>query len=100
MRKLAVLGIRLETAMDKPNHPEVLDGWLEAPELAVQIDRHERTLARWRKRGIGPAYAMLGVAPVYHIDDVRTWLRAGGGAAPPRPGPRTKRGRPEQLPAA
>ena len=41
--------------MELLNTPDqVLDGYLSAKEMADQVNKSERTIARWRDRGIGP----------------------------------------------
>lgn len=34
----------------------------------------QSTLEAWRKRGTGPAYALLGNAYIYPIEGVKSWL--------------------------
>lgn len=58
----------------EPN--QILDGYLSAKETAGQINKSERTLARWRDLGTGPAYTLVGQSPFYRISAVRDWLRA------------------------
>lgn len=54
----------------------VLEGYLRRPELAKQLRRTERTLARWEELRIGPAVTRIGREPAYHVDSVRVWLKA------------------------
>jgi hypothetical protein len=37
-----------------------LDEWLTEAEAAAEVDKSVRTLRQWRKRGIGPPYALFG----------------------------------------
>jgi len=54
----------------------VLEDYLTRPELARQLGRTERTLARWAELRIGPPITNVGREPRYHIDSVRAWLKA------------------------
>jgi hypothetical protein len=49
------------------------DYWSRA-ELAREIARTERTLARWCAQGIGPPVTWLGRTPYYHKSSVSAWL--------------------------
>jgi hypothetical protein len=53
------------------------DYWREH-ELAQELNKHQRTIKRWRDLGIGPPYTLLGVEVVYPINKARAWLAAGG----------------------
>ena len=55
---------------------EVLAEYLSRNELAHQLEKSTRTLERWERQRIGPTVTKLGNRTLYHIDDVRTWLRA------------------------
>jgi hypothetical protein len=55
---------------------DVLADYLTRPELAKQLGKTERTLARWAELRIGPPITRTGREPRYHIDSVRTWLKA------------------------
>jgi hypothetical protein len=37
-----------------------LDEWLTEAEAAAEVDKSVRTLRQWRKRRIGPPYALFG----------------------------------------
>jgi hypothetical protein len=52
----------------------LLDDYLSRAELAQEIGRTERTLARWAAQGIGPPITWLGRTPYYHAPSVRAWL--------------------------
>ena len=39
---------------------DVLDEWLTEQEAAAAVQKSVRTLRAWRKRGIGPPYALFG----------------------------------------
>ena len=57
------------------SNASVLDGYLDPEELAAQIHRSVRTLARWREQGDGPPYVLIGKSPIYSIDGARNWLK-------------------------
>jgi hypothetical protein len=63
--------------------------FLSEAELATELGRCERTLARWRKLRIGPPFVMKGREPIYNIEASRAWLAAGGTN---RPSKKTRRG--------
>ena len=63
--------------------PAVLAGFLSELKLAKELCHHPRTLARWRKLGVGPPFTMIGRFPFYETDAAREWLAAGGTRAPP-----------------
>lgn len=67
--------------MDKKSNSGVLAGYVPASELAKQLKRSERTLFRWRKKQVGPPYAMIGALPYYSVEAARQWLANGGTAA-------------------
>jgi hypothetical protein len=54
--------------------PTVLEGYLTASELATQIHRSVRTLARWRAIGEGPPCLRLGREIYYKKSSVAAWL--------------------------
>jgi hypothetical protein len=56
----------------------ILAGYLSEEELAAELDKHERTIKRWRKLGIGPPYVERGRDVEYPIEGTRDWLAAGG----------------------
>ena len=55
---------------------EILDDYLTEHALALQLDKSERTLQRWRRLRIGPVPTICGNRVLYAVDDVRAWLRA------------------------
>ena len=63
---------------DEVQMPEInlLDGLLPENVAAPGLNRVPRTLQRWRRLGIGPIVTMVGNTPMYHVDDVKAWLRA------------------------
>jgi hypothetical protein len=54
--------------------PTVLEGYITEAELAVQIHRSVRTLARWRAIGEGPPCLRLGREIYYKKSSVAAWL--------------------------
>ncbi len=56
----------------------ILDGYYSQEKFANEIDRSSRTVERWDRLGIGPVVTMVGGSKFYHIDDIRTWLKATG----------------------
>jgi hypothetical protein len=66
----------------------VLADYLSRAELATQLGKTERTLARWAELRVGPPITNIGRQPRYQIDSVRAWLKA-----QERPMPRSRRQR-------
>jgi Helix-turn-helix domain len=54
--------------------PTVLQGFITAAELAAQIHRSVRTLARWRALGEGPPVTRIGREILYKKSSVAAWL--------------------------
>jgi hypothetical protein len=52
----------------------VLDNFVPEPALARQIKRSKKTLARWRKAGLGPAPTKIGRDIFYSRSAIATWL--------------------------
>jgi hypothetical protein len=52
----------------------VLDSYLTEADLAKEIGRSPRTLARWRAIGEGPRYVRLGRQVFYRKTSVAAWL--------------------------
>ena len=61
---------------------EILDDYLTEHALAIQLDKSERTLQRWRRLRIGPTPTIVGNRIPYAVEDVRAWLRAQRPEAP------------------
>jgi hypothetical protein len=59
----------------------LLDGFLDEHQLARELNKHRRTILRWRQLGIGPPHILLGPQVVYPIAGTKAWLAAGGTAA-------------------
>jgi hypothetical protein len=56
----------------------LLGDYYREPDLARELNKHQRTLKRWRDLGIGPPYTLLGIEIIYPIDRTKQWLAAGG----------------------
>ena len=54
---------------------QILEGYLTQPELAKQLGKSTRTLERWDSQRTGPPPTIIGRRKLYHVDDVRTWLK-------------------------
>ena len=76
----------MDIKTESGNHASLLAGYLTEAQLAEQLNKHLRTVQRWRALGIGPPYVMTGMSPKYPIQDAYDWLAAGGTAAPRRRG--------------
>jgi phage terminase Nu1 subunit (DNA packaging protein) len=50
--------------------------YLTETQLAEQLGVTRRTLRTWKTMGDAPVVTKVGVKVLYHVDDVRTWLRA------------------------
>ena len=59
--------------------PDPLAGFTPRAELAKQIGRSERTLARWERLRIGPPVTRIGRLILYDDEEFRAWLKAQGG---------------------
>jgi hypothetical protein len=56
----------------------VLAGFVDEQQLAGQVDKSTKTLARWRKTHKGPPWAVVGRKIYYSVEGVRRWLESGG----------------------
>jgi hypothetical protein len=72
----------VDTKTESGSHASLLAGYLTEAQLAEELNKHVRTVQRWRALGIGPPYVMAGMTPKYSIQDAHDWLAAGGTAAP------------------
>jgi hypothetical protein len=54
----------------------ILADYVSRAALALQLEKSERTLARWEVLRIGPAVTKIGQQPYYRIETVRAWLRS------------------------
>jgi hypothetical protein len=70
--------------MDEQKGASLLGDYYRERDLARELNRHPRTIKRWRDLGIGPPYTMLGVEIVYAINKTKAWLAAGGADTRPR----------------
>lgn len=58
--------------------PPLLSEYLTDRELAVQLGRSHRTIARWRRLREGPPVTRVGRRVLYRRSAVAEWLEAGG----------------------
>ena len=54
----------------------LLEDYLTRDELADQLGKDVRTIDRWYMLREGPAVTRVGNRRLYHLDDVKAWLRA------------------------
>jgi hypothetical protein len=54
----------------------ILSEYAPEAEVAKQLGKSPRTLARWRMLRIGPPPTQIGRETVYRIDAVRDWLQS------------------------
>ena len=69
---------RPETAVEPPvrsNSGIFAAAYITREELARDLHRDPRTLARWEKQGWGPPVTCVGKMRVYRRAAVETWLR-------------------------
>ena len=52
----------------------LLDDYLTPDQLAEELDKSPRTIARWDSLRIGPPKTMVGKRPLYRREGVRDWL--------------------------
>ncbi len=52
----------------------LLDDYLTPDQLAEELDKSPRTIARWDSLRIGPPKTLVGKRPLYRRDAVREWL--------------------------
>ena len=52
----------------------ILEGYLSQDELAGQLGKTPRTLARWEREQIGPPVTKIGKSPLYRAEGVTQWL--------------------------
>ena len=52
----------------------ILSDYLSREELAVQLNKNTRTIARWEVMRTGPAVTYIGKTPYYRKTTVIDWL--------------------------
>ena len=52
----------------------LLDDYLSPDQLAEELGKSVRTIARWDRLRIGPPKTLVGKRPFYRRDAVRQWL--------------------------
>jgi hypothetical protein len=57
---------------------DILNGYLTREELAAQLGVKPSTLDRWARLRRGPRYIRKSKQRLYHREDAKEWLRAGG----------------------
>ena len=57
-----------------PARAGLLADYLTPDELAEELDKSPRTIARWDSLRIGPPKTMVGKRPLYRREGVRDWL--------------------------
>ncbi len=76
-------------------HQENHNRFLTHLDTADYLHVSERTLARWRMEGVGPAFRRFGRRIVYALADIDAWADQrvySSTSAPPRPWPGSERG--------
>jgi hypothetical protein len=53
---------------------DLLEDYLTPEQLAGELNRSPRTIARWASLGIGPPVTVIGRQPHYRHGAVREWL--------------------------
>ena len=56
------------------NGSSLLDDYLTPDQLAEELGKSVRTIARWDSLRIGPPKTVIGKKPYYRRDAVRKWL--------------------------
>jgi hypothetical protein len=54
----------------------ILDGYIDRPECAKQLDKTVRTLERWESLREGPPVTKIGRRPYYSLASLRKWLES------------------------
>ena len=57
-----------------PARAGLLADYLTPAQLAEELDKSPRTIARWDSLRIGPPKTMVGKRPLYRREGVRDWL--------------------------
>ena len=57
-----------------PARAGLLADYLTPDQLAEELDKSPRTIARWDSLRIGPPKTMVGKRPLYRREGVRDWL--------------------------
>ena len=56
------------------NGPSLLDDYLTPDQLAEELGKSVRTIARWDGLRIGPPRTLIGKKPYYRREGVRQWM--------------------------
>lgn len=54
----------------------IMSEYMNRAALARMLNKSERTLYRWDVLGEGPTQTLVGKTVLYHVDDVKAWLRS------------------------
>jgi hypothetical protein len=54
--------------------PDILDDYVEVPQLAAQVRKHPRTVLRWMDQPNGLPFVKLGNRRLVHVPTARAWL--------------------------
>ena len=72
----------LANGVTMANKTALLEDYTPEDEAATQFKNSARTWQRWRRLGTGPTPTIIGNKVYYHVDDLKTWLRAQRREAP------------------
>ncbi len=61
---------------ENTNTSKLLDEYLSPEQLADELEKSPRTIARWDSLRIGPPKTVIGKKPYYRREAVRQWLLA------------------------
>ena len=67
----------------------ILDCFLNLPNLSKQARRHPRTIVRWTRQPDGLPYVQLGREKIFHNETTRDWIMS----RMRKPNPERRRGR-------
>jgi Helix-turn-helix domain len=62
--------------MNVPITPSLLEGYVDEPEASRQLQKHPRTLKRYRDQQNGLPHVKVGNRVLYRVEAVRGWLLA------------------------
>jgi hypothetical protein len=61
---------------EAPSARPILEGYLTEDQLAAEIGRSPRTIARWRALGEGPPVTRIGRQILYRESSAKAWLES------------------------
>ena len=73
-----MLAERLDSLIPEllPSARPILEGYLTEDQLAAEIGRSPRTIARWRALGEGPPVTRIGRQILYRESSAKAWLES------------------------